>query len=411
LPSAILTFLRDARWLNAERLRGYSLILLGVSAAGFLIWIAVSHGLIDRTGKPLGTDFMSFYAAGKQALNGHAVAAWSPQAHHIAENAVFGRDLGDWAFFYPPAYLLVCIPLALLPYGAALIVWLSATTAAMLALLRTWVRRLSDAPVLAPLLAFPALWINLGNGQNAALTTAIFTGGALLLPKRPWLAGVVFGLLIIKPQLGLALPVLLAVSGRWQTFAGAALSALGLSLLALPVVGMDGYFAFLSNMSLAHATLDQGLVPPSSMVSLFAAVRTLGGGSAFAYAAQAVTALGALAVAAWTVWRHKPDAPAFCALLAAVTLLMSPFLLDYDLLLAVVPLGWLILQGAQTGFRPWEKLLLLGACLTPLLARSLAANLHLPIAPIMMLAVSILILRRIQAPAPVAVTELRPAHA
>lgn len=411
MPSAILTFLRDARWLNAERLRGYSQILLGVSAAGFLVWIALSHGLIDRTGKPLGTDFMSFYAAGKQALSGHAVEVWSPQAHHATENAVFGRDLGDWAFFYPPAYLLVCLPLALLPYGAALIVWLSATTVAMLALVRSWMRRLSDAPVLMPLLAFPALWINLGNGQNAALTTAIFTGGALLLPKRPWLAGAVFGLLIIKPQLGLALPILLAASGRWKTFAGAALSALGLSLLALPVVGIDGYLAFLRNMSLAHATLDQGLVPPSSMVSLFAAVRTLGGGSAPAYSLQALAALGVLAIAAWVVWRHRPDTPAFCALLAAATLLISPFLLDYDLLLASLPLGWLIVQGAQTGFRPWEKLLLLGACLTPLLARSLAANLHLPIAPIMMLALFILIVRRIQAPAAVTAACLRPVQA
>jgi hypothetical protein len=281
----------------------------------------------------------------------------------------------------------------------------------MLALVRSWLRRLSDAPVLMPLLAFPALWINLGNGQNAALTTAIFTSGALLLPKRPWLAGAVFGLLIIKPQLGLALPVLLAASGRWKTFAGAAFSALGLSLLALPVAGMDGYIAFLRNMSLAHATLDQGLVPPSSMVSLFAAVRTLGGNAGFAYAAQGVVALCVLAVAAWVVWRHRPDAPAFCALLAAATLLISPFLLDYDLLLAALPLGWLIVQGAQTGFRPWEKLLLLGGCMTPLLARALAANLHLPLTPAMMLALFVLIVRRIQAPAPVAAAHLRPAHA
>ena len=69
---------------------------------------------------------------------------------------------------------------------------LGATAAAMLVLVRRWLRGLADAPVWLPLLAFPALWIDLGNGQNAALTTAIFAGGALLLPKRPWLAGAVF---------------------------------------------------------------------------------------------------------------------------------------------------------------------------------------------------------------------------
>ena len=140
MPARLLTFLRDARWLNAERVRGYSLILLGVSAAGFLGWIALSHGLIDRAGKPLGTDFMSFYAAGKLALSGRAAEAWSPAAHHAAENAIFSRDLGYWAFFYPPAYLLVCAPLALAPYGAALLLWLGATAAAMLVLVRRWLR-------------------------------------------------------------------------------------------------------------------------------------------------------------------------------------------------------------------------------------------------------------------------------
>lgn len=397
MPARLLTFLRDARWLNAERVRGYSLILLGVSAAGFLGWIALSHGLIDRAGKPLGTDFMSFYAAGKLALSGRAAEAWSPAAHHAAENAIFSRDLGYWAFFYPPAYLLVCAPLALAPYGAALLLWLGATAAAMLVLVRRWLRGLADAPVWLPLLAFPALWIDLGNGQNAALTTAIFAGGALLLPKRPWLAGAVFGLLIIKPQLGLALPVLLAASGRWRTFAVAGLSAAALSLAALPLVGAEGYLAFLRNAPLARATLEQGLVPPSAMVSVFAAVRTLGGGAALAYAAQGACALTVLGLAALIVRRHRPDPAAFCALLAAASLLISPFLLDYDLLLAAVPLGWLALQGVRHGFRPWEKLLLLCAALTPLLARPLAAHLHLPVAPVALLALFALIARRIAA--------------
>lgn len=401
MPSAAtaLSFLRDARWLNAERVRGYSLIFLLVSAAGFLGWIALSHGLIDRNGKPLGTDFMSFYAAGRLALDGHAPDAWRPLAHHAAENRIFHRDLGYWAFFYPPAYLLACAPAAFLPYEAALVVWLSATTAAMLATVRRWLSTVHDAPVLLPLLAFPAVWINLGNGQNAALTTAVFAGGCLLLPKRPWLAGALFGLLAVKPQLGLALPFLLALSGRWKTFLAAGLSAAGLSLAALPLVGTDGYLAFLHNAPLARATLEQGLVPPSSMVSLFAAVKVLGGGNGLAYAAQAVCAAATLGVAAWLVRRHHPDAAAFCALAASASLLVSPFLLDYDLLLAALPLGWLGLQGMKNGFRPWEKLSGLAAFATPLLARGLASGLHLPVMPFAMLALFAVIVRRIARPA------------
>ena len=165
LPSRLLSFVRDADWLDGKRARAYSLILLLVSTAGFAAWMAMAPHLIDRSGKPLGPDFMSFYAASKLALAGHAAGAWSPVAHQAAEDGIFGRSLGYWAFFYPPAYLLLCWPLALLPYGVALLAWLGGTTAAFVVLLRQWAK---GAPWVV-LLAFPALWLNLGNGQNAAL--------------------------------------------------------------------------------------------------------------------------------------------------------------------------------------------------------------------------------------------------
>jgi alpha-1,2-mannosyltransferase len=46
-------------------MRGYSLILLGLSVLVFAGWIAVSDGLIDRNGQPIGTDFSKVYAAGR----------------------------------------------------------------------------------------------------------------------------------------------------------------------------------------------------------------------------------------------------------------------------------------------------------------------------------------------------------
>ena len=65
--------LRSGEWLTASRTRGYSLILLGVCAIAVAGWIALSDGLIDRNGKPLGTDFSNPYAAGTLALAGRPV--------------------------------------------------------------------------------------------------------------------------------------------------------------------------------------------------------------------------------------------------------------------------------------------------------------------------------------------------
>ena len=64
--------LRSGDWLTAARMRGYSLILLVFCALAFVGWIAVSDGLVDRNGKPLGTDFSNVYAAGALTWQGRA---------------------------------------------------------------------------------------------------------------------------------------------------------------------------------------------------------------------------------------------------------------------------------------------------------------------------------------------------
>ncbi|WP_366145099.1 hypothetical protein [Bradyrhizobium sp.] len=72
--------LRTGRWLTAARARTYSLILLAFYALATIGWIALSNGIIDRNGKPIGTDFSSFYAAGSLALEGHATAIYDMAA-------------------------------------------------------------------------------------------------------------------------------------------------------------------------------------------------------------------------------------------------------------------------------------------------------------------------------------------
>jgi alpha-1,2-mannosyltransferase len=397
MPLNLINALREARWLDAQRVRAYSLILFAVNVLAFAIWIGLSHGGIDHTGKPIGTDFMSFYAASKLTLTGHAAQAWNPYAHQAAEDGIFGRSLGYWAFFYPPAYLLVCAPLALLPYGLSLFVWLAGTTAATVALVRQWLKQQAPAIItgLIPLLAFPALWINIGNGQNAALTTILFLGGCLLLDRRPIIAGLIFGLLVIKPQLGLALPFILMASGRWKTFIAAGCSAAGLSLAGWLLVGTDGCLTFLHNSTLARDTLEQGLVSPARMQSLFAALMLWKSPLWLAYGAQILLALTVIATACFIVWRYRPDCFGLSALLVSATLLMTPFILDYDLLLSAIPLGWLVMSGLREGFRPWEKITALMVFILPLFARSLALNLHLPLAPLVQLILYCLVARRI----------------
>jgi len=82
--------LRSGDWLTSARARGYSLILLAIAAVAIVGWIALSDGLVDRNGKPIGTDFSSFYAAGSLALEGRAASAYDMAAHYIRERRLFG---------------------------------------------------------------------------------------------------------------------------------------------------------------------------------------------------------------------------------------------------------------------------------------------------------------------------------
>jgi hypothetical protein len=120
--------LRSGQWLTASRARGYSLILLAATAIAVAGWIGLSDGLIDRNGKPLGTDFSNVYAAGRLTWQGRPADAYTPALQHQAEKAIFGgREVPFYGWHYPPFFLAVAVAVAALPYAWGLAIWLAAS--------------------------------------------------------------------------------------------------------------------------------------------------------------------------------------------------------------------------------------------------------------------------------------------
>ena len=390
--------LRDADWLTGERARIYARLWLAVSVIVSVVWVALSRGGVDLAGHALGTDFTSFWTASQMSLAGHAQAIYDPSpigAHHAAETRLFGRDVGYFAFYYPPVFLLLCLPLALAPYLVSLTLWLAATALAYLKVVRGFLGEAAPKGQVGwvAMLAFPAVLSNIGHGQNAFLSAALFGGGALLLDRRPLLAGVLLGSLVFKPHLGLVIPLALLAGGRWRSIFGAAVAVIGLSAASLAVFGPDVWRAFLAASPAARIALEQNLVGYEKMQSVFAAVRLLHGCVGLAYAAQGLAAIGAcvgLVAAQRKAFRAPAEGPA----MVCAALLASPFLLDYDLILLAIPLAWLTAGGLKSGFRPWEKLILSAGFLLPALSRTLAGSLSLPLGPVVISAVFWLVLRR-----------------
>src|ERR1700755_1378688 len=106
-------------------------------------------------------------------------------AHYARERQIFGAATPYYGWLYPPLFLLVVTPLALLPYPLALLLWQGATFALYPAVIGAILRRLrrDDATVarlwLPAAAAFPAAFINLGHGQNGFLTAGLL-GAALI---------------------------------------------------------------------------------------------------------------------------------------------------------------------------------------------------------------------------------------
>jgi hypothetical protein len=387
----LAAFFRDAEWLTAERARAWAAVLIVLVLGATALLIAATEALMTLGQRPIGTDFVSFWTASQLALEGRPEAAWDRAAHEAAQRALLPAMQPGWyAFFYPPVFLLLCLPLALLPYPAALAAWLLGGAAAWAAAVAALVGR---RWAWIAILGCPAAYLSAAHGQNGLLSAALFGAAALALERRPVLAGVCIGALCFKPQLGLLAPLALAAAGRWRAFGAAAATVLALSALAALVLGGGSWAAFLGSNAAARQTLEAGTVGHEKLVSVFAALRLLGIGIAPSYAAQAAAALAAAALLVLAL-RRRPGGRLEVAALAAAVPLASPFLLDYDLVVLTVPLAVVAAEAQRTGWWPWEKLVLLLAFTLPLATRALAGTLGLPLMPLVAAALLAVVLRR-----------------
>lgn len=393
----MLGSLRSGDWLNAER-RRIVCWLLGLGAAALLVFVhATANGLLDYQGRPLGTDFSQVWVAGRSVLSGEAAAPYDPALHWARQREVFGPEAEFYGWLYPPTFLLPAAALAVLPYWPALLAWLAGTGALYAATMRAILPR---RETLLVALAFPAVFINAGHGNNAFLTAALLGGGLVLLPARPVLAGILFGLLSYKPQFGILIPLALLAGGQLRTFASAAATALLLALASLAAFGWNPWAGFIDSLAFTRTVvLEQGGAGFPRLQSPFAAVMLLGGGLGAAYGAQAV-ALGASAVAvAWAWWRPV-DHRLRSAILIVACLLATPYLFDYDLVLVACAGAFFVAHGLDRGFRPWEITGLALAWIAPLFSRSLAGSVHLPLGLLSLILLLALLLRAAHADLP-----------
>ncbi|HYB90083.1 MAG TPA: glycosyltransferase family 87 protein [Candidatus Binataceae bacterium] len=370
----------------------YSGVLLLAYLAAAIAQFFHAHHMIFASGANIGGDFINPYAASIAALKGDPAAVYDIHRQHLQEMAAMGgRDTGVLGFHYPPTYLLMVLPLSMLPFFASWVVFESVTLAGYLVVLR----RIARIPLgLWLAITFPAVIINFMCGQNGFLTTALIGGGLLILGRWPLLAGLLFGLMTYKPQFAVLIPLALIAARRWRALTATAISAILFASVSSAVLGAPVWRAFFSSIAFTQKiVLEHGAIDFSSLQTIFGAIRMWGGGIGVSYVFQAAVAIYAASAVVW-IWRTGCPFALKCAALAAGSLMVSPYVLQYDLVLLALPIAWLGIEGFEKGFLPYEKIVLLVAWAVPRIALPVSQIAGIPIGPIVIIALMTVIVRR-----------------
>lgn len=355
---------RDTAMLAARVLGALSLI-------GFLVIVLTSNGVTDWKGRPLGTDFIVFYSGGAVAIGDGAPAVYDNARLYEAHRTALNDPSPDWGpFLYPPLFIFLAMALAPLAYAPAFLLFMAGTGALYAGATRALA---GFRGVLVPIGAFTAVLLNLTQGQTGFLIAGLFAAAlGFLFSGRHALAGICFGLLAIKPQFGILIPVALAASGHWRAFGFASLAAAASVVAPTIAFGPEIWPEFLKAAAFARTfVLDEGGIGYHKIISAFSQARLLGAPLAAAYAVQALVSAGAAAMV-FLLWRSKASEALKGAGLILGALIATPYVVEYDLVLLAPAAALIIREALRTGFRDYEKMILVFAFLAPAMTRFIA---------------------------------------
>jgi arabinofuranan 3-O-arabinosyltransferase len=341
-----------------------ALALIALYAYGLLALYGQQNGwLIDESGQPRSNEYVGVRAAGQLALDNRAAAAYDWAAHEKQAAVVIGRPVNVYMPYpYPPTYLFFAAGLAALPFLWSALLLIVATLA-----LYAWsVAQISGARIAALwAIASPPTVFNVFVAHTGFWSAAL-TGLALdALPKRPVLAGVLFGLLTLKPQLGLLLPVALVAGGYWRTIGAATATVAMMVLISLMLFGAEPWGAFVQQMGVTSEAVRfghprTGDVNMTLLVSAYGCLRSLGVPDGPAIILQMLTGC-VMAAGVAVLWRGQTPFALKAAGLVSASLLVTPYLFIYDLTHLSIALAFLVQHTGLGGLSRGEVIALGGA--------------------------------------------------
>jgi hypothetical protein len=302
------------------------------------------------------TDFDAFHVAGTMAAQGRATDTYKAIEMIAAQRAV--SDIPSFMpWTYPPPYTLAVKAFAHLPIGVGYLLFISASFAFYLLILRKLVGNHLPGVLIAVL---PTVVLMVRTGQNGFLTGALIGWFLLALSDQRRSAGLPLGLMVIKPHLAAGIALLALLAKRWTAMAVAAAVVLASFAAATAEFGVEIWPAFLGGVREAGEFLAAGHYQLFRMTSVYAGARSFGATASFALSVHAMGAAAALALLIW-IWRQGQSPRLIAASACAMSLFVSPYAYDYDLTILGVGIAFVLPQLVERA-SSWEMRGLLALC-------------------------------------------------
>jgi hypothetical protein len=321
-------------YLTKERLRLYlvALLVLQIVLCVRLLPFAL-HGK---------SDFRSFYTAGHMLRTGDPL--YNYQAEQSAQSALVSSNLYALPFLSPPYTALLFVPLSFVSYWPgyllffALNLCFSALAASILHPHLALLQARWPPLTLLLFLSFMPLGIALTLGQVSIVLLLLYCASfAATQNARPFLAGTLLSLALIKFQIALPVALLFLLWRQWRFIAGFLTGTFALTLISILITGPTAFAAYLRSIFFMSRASSSAIVEPrygmfpQQMPNLYGFFHAISHGAAWGLPLTILCSLLVILRAA----TRKPSLP--LALLAG--LLVSYHLYLYDLTLLLLPIS------------------------------------------------------------------------
>jgi len=343
---------------NRDAIRSLSILgalFFALAVIGYLVTASWQPEIPrDGTSLVVGRDFLNFWMYGRAAPAADPSRFYDAAEYNRALQVLLGANYPGQNWSYPPSVFFLAAPFGQLGYLPALLFWTVLSGVMFFAIAR---HHISDQRLLIALLLSPTAVLCIISGQSSLITAAMLVTIFAWLDRRPLAAGVLIGLLTLKPQLGILFPVMLIASARSRVFASAAVTTLVIAGATALVFGPQVWIDFATK---GLATNNLVLADPERIATpfyptIFMNLRGVDLPYNVAMAAQLCVSAAAVAAVVWA-FRFRRDANPLMlmALFLACSVAAVPYMLSYDTLgltfAALLLLGAGSLDGAGRRF-------------------------------------------------------------